>query len=209
MMRRVRFLPLYFLWALFALYPNPTLLARSVPQGWDPQVDPIAVAAWADELPNDPVHIERQVLDRYVQYSVPWQSYGVPWYFPSTREVVARGSGDCQARALVLASILERKGIPYRLEASFDHIWVWYPKKAPNAMENRSIALLTNNGGGSEFHVPEQWDWRESWRIEREYFWDAMPMGRKILLFGGFLLLRLRSPLSYQLRRILPVLAVR
>ncbi|MDQ3327645.1 MAG: transglutaminase domain-containing protein [Chloroflexota bacterium] len=209
MMRRVRILPLYFLWALFALYPNPTLLARSVPQGWNPTVDPAAVAAWSAELPDDPTLIERSVLDHYVPYSVPWQSYGVPWYYPTTREVVTRGQGDCQARALVLASILERKGLPYRLEASFDHIWVWYPQKAPSAMENQSIALLTNDGAGSEFQVPEQWNWRESWRIEREYFWDAMPIGRKLLFFGGLLLIRLRSPVSLGIRRLVPVVAFR
>ena len=141
--------------------------------------------AWADELPDDPSYIERRVLDGYVPYAVPWQTVGVPWYFPTTGEVVARGRGDCQARMLVLASILEAKGIPYRLEASLDHIWVWYPGKEPTAMENGAIAMMSEENGVRDLRLPKEWDWRESYRIEKDYFWDTMPAGRKLVLFAG------------------------
>ena len=175
----------YLLWTILVLYPNPMLLARSVPRALDPPVDPSAVEAWADELPEDPAYIERRVLDEYVPYAVPWQTAGVPWYFPTTGEVVRQRSGDCQARMLVLASILEAKGIPYRVEASLDHIWVAYPGKKATAMENSGISLLTDEDGARELRVPERWDWRESYRIEKDYFWDNMPQGRKLVLFAG------------------------
>jgi hypothetical protein len=193
---------LYGIWTLLVLYPNPALLARSISQGLNPRVDPDVVRAWARELPDDPAVIERRVLDKYVPYSVPWQTRGVPWYFPTTAEVVEQGSGDCQARMLVLASILEAKGIPYRLEASFDHIWVTYRGKRPNALENRAIRIMVTDDGKRKLQLPRRWDWRETYRIEKEYFWDYMPLSRKLLLFGGLAALFLRGRLSGRARRL-------
>ena len=168
-------------WVLVVLYPNPTLLARAVANARQPDIDPSAVAGWAAELPDDPEAVEAAVLGRYVHYAVPWQIRGVPWYFPTTAEVVADGSGDCQGRMLVLASILEAKGIPYTLRASLDHIWVEYPKKRPNGLENPAVAIMDDG----RLRVPARWDWRETYRIEREYFWDSMPAARRVLLPGG------------------------
>ncbi len=193
---------LYTLWILLVLYPNPTLLPRAISQGLDPQVDAAAVAHLASELPDDPAYIERQVLDRYVPYAVPWQTLGVPWYFPTTTEVLRQGSGDCQSRALVLASILEAKGIPYHLEASFDHIWVSYPTKQPNEMENSAIRMLTDDANGRRLQVPQHWDWGETYRIEKEYFWDYMPASRKFLLFSGPVLIFLRRRLLRSVRLV-------
>ena len=198
LLRRAAPVLLYAGWMLVVLYPNPTLLARSVARALDPQADPSAVRMWAETLPNDPAYIEQEVLSRYVAYAVPWQTHGVPWYFPTTKEVVAQGRGDCQARMLVLASILEAKGLPYTLRASLDHIWVEYPQKRPNALENKAVAIMDDG----RLRVPEQWDWRDSYRIEKEYFWDAMPIGRKLLLFGGLGVIAFRRRLRGQLSRL-------
>ena len=180
-LRRLTFLAVYALWTLLVLYPNPALLARSIAHARDIRIDPAAVQSWAAALPDDPAAIEHQVLGLYVPYAVPWQTHGVPWYFPTTAEVVAQGRGDCQGRMLAFASILEAKGIPYTLRASLDHIWVEYARKEPNGLENGAIAIMDDG----QLRVPERWDWRETVRIEREYFWDPMPAGRKLLLFGG------------------------
>lgn len=196
--RRTATVLLCILWALFALYPNPLLLARSVPNAYDPVIDPVAVQAWADELPDDPAYIEQQVEDVYVPYAVPWETYGVPWYFPTTAEVVAAGQGDCQARMLVLASILEAKGIPYTLRANIDHIWVEYENKVHSSIEQPQSAVMENG----TLQVPQSWDWRETWRIEQEYFWDEAPLARKLLLFGGLLLIPFRGRFVRSLQRV-------
>ncbi|MEJ7655082.1 MAG: transglutaminase domain-containing protein [Chloroflexia bacterium] len=189
---RLAVLPLYLAWSLLVLFPDPSLLIRSIPRAMNPQVDPEAVREWARTAPDDPALIEQMVLKEYVLYSVPWQTRGVPWYFPTTREVVETGRGDCQARMLVLASILEAKQIPYTLSASLDHIWVEYPHKQPTALESAQIAIMNNTGDGSRLQLPAKWDWRESWRIEREYFWDYMPGSRKLLLVHGLVLIFFR-----------------
>lgn len=195
--RRAAILAVYALWTLLVLYPNPALLARSIVQARDPRIDPAAVRSWAGVLPDDPVAIERQVLGEYVPYAVPWQTHGVPWYFPTTAEVVAQSRGDCQGRMLAFASILEAKGIPYTLRASFDHIWVEYARKEPNGLENGAIAIMADG----QLRMPERWDWRETVRIEREYFWDHMPAGRKLLLFGGLAGLFFRARIARRLSR--------
>src|SRR4051794_21909092 len=156
-------------WAVLTLYyPNPTLLPRAIANSYNPRVDPEAVRDIAAQLPDDPAYIEQQVNGPLVPYAVPWETYGVPWYYPTTKEVLAKGAGDCQGRAIVFASILEAKGIPYKLRASFDHIWVEYEHKQETSGENAQIAIMDDG----HLQVPKRWDWRESYRIEKDYFWD-------------------------------------
>ena len=173
-------------WALVVCYPDPRVLLAAIRNTVRPPISAEAVAAWARSLPDDPAEIERAVHAR-VQYAVPWQSTGVPWALPGPAQTVARGLGDCQARAVVLASVLAAKGIPYQLRASLDHMWVEYPGKAPTVLENAAKTLWAKEeGSGFRFRLPRV-DWGESWRIEREYFWDAAPLSRRAMLLVGLL----------------------
>ena len=184
------------IWTLFALYPNPYMLYISAWRAWSPPVDAAAVRQLADALPDDPRAIETAVNTRLVPYAVPWQTYGVPWYFPTAGEVFARGQGDCEGQAVVLASILRSKGIPARFVGSFDHLWVDYPGKHANAYENAEVAIASQQPDGSyRLRWPSLVDWRRSWEIERGYFWDAMPIWRRWLLIGGWLLIGLSGHL--------------
>src|SRR5665647_1758521 len=126
-------------WVLVILYPDPGVLVRSVRNTLRPSVEPQAVAALARSIPDDPRAIEAYVLERQVPYAYDWQSAGVPWYFPTASEAMRAGRGDCESRALVLASLLTAKGIPNELRVSFDHIWVDYPGKQANALENAGV----------------------------------------------------------------------
>lgn len=175
-------------WTVLVLYPNPIVLVRSVRTAWSPVIDPEAVRAWAVTLPRNPRVIEDAVLTR-IAYAVPWETDGVPWTFPTPAEVMARLSGDCQARAVVLASVFEALGMPYRLEASFDHIWVDYPGRKGKGIERPEKAFVrrapTAEGWASRLRMPDI-DPAESWRIEREYFWDAAPGWRVALLLAGW-----------------------
>jgi transglutaminase-like putative cysteine protease len=130
---------LFAAWTLVMLYPDPGMLVRSVRNTLRPQVQPKEVAAIAARLPDDPRAIEAAVLDRQVPYAYDWQSAGVPWYFPTTAEAVRAGAGDCESRAVVLASLLTAKGIPNDLRLSLGHIWVDYPGKEASALENEAV----------------------------------------------------------------------
>lgn len=188
-MRRWLFL---FLWTLIVLYPNPYLLYVSAQRAWSPPVDAEAVRHIADTLPDDPRLIELAVNTTLVPYAVPWETHGIPWYFPNAAEVLEMGQGDCQARAVVLASLLAAKGIPARFVGSFDHLWVDYPGKHENALENAAAAIATQQEDGSyRFNWPKLVDLQTSWEIERAYFWDVMPAWRLWLLVIGWLLIGL------------------
>lgn len=178
----------YLLWVLLVLYPDPMLLVRSIPRAINPPIDSAAVQSIAAKMPNDPQLIEQQVLNKYVPYAVPWQTKGVPWYYPTTREALAMGRGDCEARMLVLASILKAKGIPFQIHASLDHIWVTYPKKRATQLENNAISFIQRTPKGQvKIALPQTWDPRESYNLEKEYYWDPMPATRKLLMLSGLL----------------------
>jgi hypothetical protein len=185
-------------WAVLSLYPNPTLLPRAVANAYNPDIDPAAVQHLAAQLPDDPAYIEQQLEGPLLPYAVPWETYGVPWYYPTTREVIEKGVADCQGRAIVFASILEAKGIPYTLRASLDHIWVEYESKQENVGENAAVAVMDNGS----LRVPETWDWRRSYEIEKEYFWDPAPLHRKLLLFGGLAIIVLHRLLARGVLRL-------
>jgi len=174
-------------WILVALYPDPGVLVRSVRNTLHPNVDPAAVRTLAARLPNDPKAIEAYVLDRQVPYAYDWQSAGVPWYFPTTREALSAGRGDCESRAVVLASILTAKGIPNNLRMSFNHIWVDYPGKQSNALENAGVVFAGRQGGHFFIHWPK--DFRLGQEIDDQIaiFWTPAPLARVLLLFGGLL----------------------
>src|SRR5690349_6293200 len=108
------------IWTLLVLYPNPSRLYVSAQRAWSPPIDAHAVAQLARSLPNNPRAIEAAVQTQIVRYAVPWETYAIPWYFPSVAEVLQHGQGDCEAQALVLASLLQAKGVPARLVGSFD-----------------------------------------------------------------------------------------
>jgi hypothetical protein len=173
------------LWVLFVLYPNPLRLAASVQRLASPGVDPAAVESLAASLPSDPAAIEEAVLER-LPYRYDWEVYAMPWYFPTVNEALENGQGDCKARAIVLASVLEAKGIPYRIHSSPTHVWVDYDGKAENAQENSGAGLyeVDPQTGARSFHLPRV-NFTEAIDTFWQGFWPPMPIVRKVLLVSG------------------------
>jgi len=198
--RRLRLL-IALVFFFFVLYPNPLALVRSIEHISHPTVDPQAVAPLARTLPSDPRLIERAVLTRVVPYAYDWQSAGVPWYFPTTREVLAQGRGDCESRAVVLASILAYKHIPYTLRMSFDHIWVDYPGHVATALENPGVQLAVRRHGHFVFHWPKDFHLGAEADAQIADYWTPMPLGRQALLCGGLLAIALLNVIVRLARR--------
>jgi len=190
--RRVfrRYFPLILiLWILFVLYPNPLKLPMSIHRFINPDVDPGAVEFMLNDLPSDPVAIEKEVLAR-ISYRLDWELYGMPWYVPTVEEVLERGEGDCKARAMVLASVLEAKGIPYQVHSSPMHVWVSYESKQETSSENTQVEFYQYDPetGERQFQVPEVSPSRlmDSWR---QQLWTPMPIDRRVLLISGLVAL--------------------
>jgi hypothetical protein len=184
-------------WTLVVLYPDPTVLVASVRNLLAPRIQPEAARELAATLPDDPREIERHVLDEVVPYATDWEAAGVPWSFPTAAGALAAGHGDCESRAVVLASVLAAKGIPYTLRMSFDHIWVDYPGKVQTPLENDARVLAGRDGGGwGGLRWPKDLDLRREARAQAAIYWDPMPAGRKLLLFAGIVVVALANPLT-------------
>jgi hypothetical protein len=176
------------LWTLVICYPNPLVFFRNfVRYAWFP-IDPTIADRAPFPVPDDPRHIEAAVRAG-VRYEFDWRQYGVPWYVPTALEVLRTERGDCESRAVVLASLLHARGIPYHLKASPVHIWVEYPGKEPNADENAAIAMMRRENGRYQFRWPGLVRLRDDLRLQKEALWDIMPPARKALLLGGWGLL--------------------
>jgi hypothetical protein len=181
-----RYFPLIFiLWILFVLYPNPLNLIISIHRFLNFGADPSAVEFMLNDLPSDPVDIEKAVLAR-IHYRYDWEVYSMPWYCPTVEQVLEKGEGDCNARALVLASILEAKNISYQVHASPIHVWVDYAGKNETSIENAQVEYYQYDPetGKRRFQIPhialsEVMD--SFWQS----FWVPMPDGRKALLISG------------------------
>jgi hypothetical protein len=185
-----RYFPLIFiLWILLVLYPNPLNLIISIQRVLNFDADPGAVESMLNDLPSDPVDIEKAVLAR-IPYRHDWELYSMPWYCPTIEQVLEREEGDCKARALVLASVLEAKNISYQVHSSPTHIWVDYENKQETSIENTQVEFYQYDPetGERQFQIPHiglSKVMDSFWRA----FWDPMPDGRKALLISGLLAL--------------------
>ncbi len=183
-------------WVLVILYPDPGMLARSLRNTARPRIEPEAVASLARRLPDDPRAIEAYVLERQVPYAYDWQSVGVPWYFPTTKEAVSAGRGDCESRALVLASILTAKGIPNDLRVSLGHIWVDYPGKEASVLENEAVQVAGVKDGRFFLHWPDDFRLGEEVSEQLAIHWTPAPAWRLLLLAAGLSLIALWNALA-------------
>jgi hypothetical protein len=66
------------------LYFNPLNLIGSLQKVFSFVADPGAVEFMLNDLPSDPVAIEKAVLTR-IPYRHDWELYSMPWYFPTIR----------------------------------------------------------------------------------------------------------------------------
>jgi len=176
------------LWIGAVVYPDPRPLVTSIVRLKTPPVDASAVVAIAATLPDNYKLIEDFSLD-YVDYRSAWSVYGLPWYFPTVKEVLRDHAGDCQARALLSASIFESKGMPYTLRYSFDHVWVDYPGKLPPAMEDPATSFVADDGKGWLAKLPSRIPLWSIIKVRVGYHWTPMPLLQKIVILLGTVLI--------------------
>lgn len=161
------------LWTIFVLYPNPFIIVLNLQRGIFPPVNPRRVKNVSSKLPHNATFIDNY-LERTINYSYDWQVYNVPWYFPNPREVLDKERGDCKAKSIVLASVLEDKGINYSIGYSPIHWWVDYEGKTMGEFERKY----------ETGKLPSMEVWVKKYK---KMFWDSMPLTRKILLIGGLI----------------------
>ena len=176
------------LWIGAVVYPDPRPFINSLTRLGTPPVDGAAVTEIAATLPDDYPTIEDFSLD-YVKYQPAWTVYRLPWYFPTVDEVLRDHAGDCQARAMLAASIFSAKGMSYTLRYSFDHVWVDYPGKNAPSMEDPATSFVADSGGGWLAKLPEKIPLWTIIKVRLGYHWSPMPLIQKILIVMGCLVI--------------------
>ncbi|MGD0111509.1 MAG: hypothetical protein ABSD48_06565 [Armatimonadota bacterium] len=172
-------------WTLFVCYPDPAVLVRNLLRYRHFPVDPQLEKRTGWALPEKPDSIETFV-DGVIVPTPDWRLYRVPWFMPAPSDVIQTLRGDCESKAVVLASLLAGKHIPYEIRASFNHIWVDYAGRRPRPGETRDIAYLDARDGGSfSIHFPSRADWRQALAVQKEQLWEEMPLARKALWLLG------------------------
>lgn len=205
--RRLLMLAAMLAWIGFLLYPDPRVLLDSIRRLINPPVNESAVGDIAPSLPDDASAVETYSQSQ-VRYESAWKLYGVPWYFPTVEEVLRDKAGDCQAEAVLTASILQAKGLPYTFRYSFDHVWVDYPgKQVTSVLEDPSTAFVSDEGKGWFASLPDRIPVRAVVRERVSYHWDPMPPPRKAGLLAGMVLMllvgeRLITPLFRPVARL-------
>jgi len=189
----------FFVFVWLVLYPDPRPFVSSISRLFEPPLDPQAVAGIAGTLPDDAAVVEAFSQD-YLPYKTAWELYDMPWYFPTVAEVVEKRGGDCQAEALLTASILEAKSLPYTLHYSFNHVWVDYPGKNVTHMEDPALSFASNEGESWLAALPDRFPLRDIVVARIDYHWDPMPLIRKLLLAFGAVVALLASERPWRVR---------
>ena len=167
------------------LYPRPALCVQNLERALHAPIDPAAVAQVSETLLEEPVLIERWVRSEIAFDTNDYAAWGVAFYIATPGEVLARGRGPCYGRAVVLASVLEAKGIPYRLMANTTHVWVDYEGREPiRWYERPNYAAFSMEDGRWRFEgmgwvaaLPQQSAWLAG------HLWATVPWpGKAILL---------------------------
>jgi len=185
------------IWTFVVCFPNPYIFVRNWVRYARFPIDPSVIEIIEDEIPDESEEIEKFVR-KLVKYEYDWQNYGVPDYVSTARQAVTRRRGDCEDRALVFASVLEAKGLPYDLKASLVHYWIDYPGKRASKYENEDVSYFGKVDGKYKFKLPDFGQWRQYLISTRKGGWDSMPTSRKVIMVCGWALIILSG---YFLRR--------
>ena len=182
------------IWTLVSCYPNPAALVRSLQRYRHFPVDPGLEKRVGWQIARDPGAIEAFV-DSVLLPTPDWQLYRVPWYVPAAGEAARAMRGDCEAKAIVLASLLAGKGIPFTVRASLNHIWVDYRGRKERPGESAELAYLGGEEGRLRLQWPRQVEWRQILAVQQEQLWGAMPLARRSVWLLGVCWLALGAAL--------------
>jgi len=187
------------------LYPQPGLFAVSLYRLHKPPLEPALVSDLASELWGAAPDEIQETVYIWLPYSYDWQTYNMPWYFPTLEEALETGRGDCKARYLLFASLLEELEIPYQKNLSLSHIWVSYEGKIDNRIENEGESFVTfDETGRASFSFPRT-SLSRFVDTFKHSFWEIMPPVKKILLALGFPVAFILTPQSMQNKKFIGI----
>jgi hypothetical protein len=174
---------------LFVLFPNPRLMVEHIRrlQDLDAMIEPNAPALTnlAEHLEaNLPTGLSRRQLQKHVQafvyeavpYDWDWNTWGVADYVPTVGELMAMGREDCDGRAVLAASLLQRMGQDAHLATDLRHVWVVAGKDELMGPGGAKSAVSTPTG--------TRINWRTLSNVPRSLAFGAavFPITRELIL---------------------------
>lgn len=145
--------------------------------------------------PPAALKLVQEVVHRHIPYAWDWDTWGVADYLPTTAETLALGREDCDGRAVVAASLLQRMGYKAWLVTDVLHMWVATESGETMSPGKGSKSLaITSTGTKSMI------DWqllRNVWR-GLSYGIVVFPLSREIVILAALLsvLIHPRSSVS-------------
>jgi hypothetical protein len=195
---------------LFVAYPNPKLFIQHIQNLIHPPINPQAVSEISQSLPDDPQIVEEWVFENIKRDANDYANWGVIFYFASPEEVLSIKRGACYARAIVLASILAEKSIPFTLYLMPGHIWVDYARREPYVW-GEGLAWIEDPTNAIFGWENGNWRYQGSgWikvlpamiGIQLQLYWRIVPPTGKLaiglfLIFTiGFIAMRIRAKVT-------------
>ncbi len=172
---------------IFVLFPSPFIIYENYDRVHNPPIDPQPIED-ASDIPDKSQNIEKWV-ENNIEYKYDFKTYGTVWYVPTPEQTLKKGRGDCKARAILLASIFEKKDIDYELHISMFHWWVSYENNNGTWSEDKSTSLKE----GNEWRMPNMINTiKKMWSVKRDYYnmiWASMPNLRQLFLLTSLLYL--------------------
>jgi hypothetical protein len=203
-----------FLFALLLVtFPRLDLLARNIAH-WrnvNALIDSLSPAldSLAAELepalaarPHGPeaLALVEAAVNARIPYAWDWQTWGVADYLPTVEQTMAAGREDCDGRALVAASLLQRFGYDARLKSDLTHVWVWTPDGETMAPRRTAgPAMIGADAHGTRFDLLALIDPRAlliDMPKAAAYGVSVFPVWREVLLLGVFCGLLVRPGFS-------------
>lgn len=165
---------------IFVLFPSPFIIYQNYHRLQNLPIEAQSIENTSD-IPDKPQKIEDWV-ENNTEYQYDFKVHGSVWYIPTTEQTLEKGKGDCKARAILLASIFEKKDIDYELHISMFHWWVSYENNNGTWSEDRSTSLKE----GDEWRSPDIIKTvKKMWSVKTEYYnmiWASMPDLRQLFL---------------------------
>jgi hypothetical protein len=192
---------------LLVAYPKPSLFFQHIQNLIHPPVQSEAVADISNSLPDDPKTVEKWVFENIERDANDYSNWGVIFYFAGPEEVLTNRRGACYARAILLASILNDKSIPYRIYLMPGHMWVNYEGREPHEwgvgldwIEDPNNAILRWEG---DRWIYQGYGWIKVIPamaiLQFQLYWRIIPLFGKLVI-GGVLIIILIM-VSSRLRR--------
>jgi len=129
---------------------NPNALIEPDAPALQPWVAELRPLLPADHSPPETLRRVEQFVYEKVPYDWDWNTWGQSDYLPTVTELIEVGKEDCDGRAVIAASLLQKFGFRTQIVTDFAHVWVKTDQGELMGPGRRKAIVATERG--LQFH---------------------------------------------------------